>query len=329
MGENNMIQDKVLLEDWIVACRSVDVGEKPVQIIVMGERLAIFRNSKGVHAFKDLCIHRGAALSLGEVKNDCLVCPYHAWEFNHDGNCVKIPQLPEGRAIPSKAKAEAYGCMEKYGFIWVNLANNNPEFFSYKEMELPEFRNVIWGPQEVNAKPPRIIENFLDVGHLAVVHMGYLGTESHREIEDYKVNVENGRIYSDEIAIFQPDPDGSGTPKFVYYTYEIIRPLTVKFTKRDRESNSEMTIILTVRPVNEDKSVAYGILSFNYDTGTTDEEIVKFQDEIFAQDKPVVENQKPEELPLDLQVELSLVCDRMSIAYRQYLKDLGVILGTV
>ncbi|QED47973.1 aromatic ring-hydroxylating dioxygenase subunit alpha [Cytobacillus dafuensis] len=323
-----MIQDKVLLNDWIVACRSEDVKDKPIQVVLMGERLAVFRNNEGVHAFKDLCIHRGAALSLGEVKNDCLVCPYHAWEYNHEGECVKIPQLPEGRVIPKKAKAESYSCIEKYGFIWVNLANNKPDLFQYSEMESKEFRNVIWGPQEVNAKPPRIIENFLDVGHLAVVHLGFLGTETHRVIEDYKINNINGRIYSDEIAIFQPDPDGSGKPKYVYYTYEIVRPLTVKFTKRDRENDSEMTILLTVRPVDENTSVAYGILSFNYDTGTTDEEIIQFQNEIFAQDKPIVENQKPEELPLDLQVELSLVCDRMSIAYRQYLKELEVKLGT-
>ncbi|MEH7346074.1 aromatic ring-hydroxylating dioxygenase subunit alpha [Bacillus sp. JJ1532] len=323
-----MIQDQVLLEDWIVACRSVDVKNTPIQVIVMGERLVIFRNSEGVHAFKDLCIHRGAALSLGEVKNDCLVCPYHAWEFHHDGDCVKIPQLPEGRSIPKKAKATTYGCTEKYGFIWVNLANNNPDFFYYKEMETTAYHNVIWGPQEVNAKPPRIVENFLDVGHLAVVHQGFLGDESHREIIDYSVNKEGNRIYSDEIAIYQPDPDGSGNPKYVYYTYEIIRPLTVLFTKKDRENGTHMTILLTIRPETEDKSVAYGILSFDYETGLSDEEIIKFQDEIFAQDKPVVENQKPEELPLDLQVELSLVSDRMSIAYRQYLKELGVIHGT-
>lgn len=322
-----MIQDKVLLEDWIVACRSIDVGEKPKQVILMGERLVIFRNSKGVHAFKDLCIHRGAALSLGEVKHDCLVCPYHAWEYNDEGNCVKIPQLPEGRAIPQKAKAISYACQEKYGFIWVNLGNNQPDFFYYKEMEGEDYRNVIWGPQAVNAKPPRIVENFLDVGHLAVVHQGYLGTETHRVINDYSINKEGNRIYSDEIAIYQPDPDGSGKPKYVYYTYEIVRPLTVLFTKRDRENGTHMTILLTIRPETETKSVAYGILSFDYETGLSDEDIIKFQDEIFAQDKPVVENQKPEELPLDLQVELSLVCDRMSIAYRQYLKELGVLHG--
>ncbi|KMY53362.1 (2Fe-2S)-binding protein [Bacillus sp. FJAT-27231] len=323
-----MIRDEVLQQDWIVACRSEDVKEKPVQVILMGERLAIFRNSEGVHAFKDLCIHRGAALSLGEVKNDCLVCPYHAWEYNDKGDCVKIPQLPEGRAIPKKAKAVSYGCVEKYGFIWVNLANNQPEFFRYEEMEDTEFHSVIWGPQEVQAKPPRIVENFLDVGHLAVVHQGYLGSEEHREIGDYAVHWEDNRIYSDEIAIYQPDPDGSGVPKYVYYTYEIIRPLTVKFTKKDRENDTLMTILLTVRPVTETTSIAYGILSFNYDTGLTDQQLIEFQDEIFSQDKPVVENQKPEELPLDLQVELSLISDRVSIAYRQYLKKLGVTLGT-
>lgn len=323
-----MIEDKVLQEDWLVACRSEDVKEKPIQVVLMGERLAVFRNSKGVHAFKDLCIHRGAALSLGEVKNDCLVCPYHAWEYDDGGACVKIPQLPEGRAIPRKAKAITYSCMEKYGLIWVNLAGNNPDIFSYRPMEGNDFHNVIWGPQEVVAKPPRIIENFLDVGHLAIVHEGFLGSESHREVQDYKVHKEGDRIYSDEIAIFQPDPDGSGTPKYVYYTYEIHRPFTVSFTKRDRENNTLMTILLTVRPIDDEKSVAYGILSFNYETGLSDEEIIKFQDEIFAQDKPIVQNQKPEELPLDLQIELSLICDRMSIAYRQYLKELGVELGT-
>lgn len=323
-----MLQDKVLQEDWLVACRSQDVKEKPIQVILMGERLAIFRNSNGIHAFKDLCIHRGAALSLGEVKNNCLVCPYHAWEYDESGNCIKIPQLPEGKPIPKKAKAVRYACVEKYGFIWVNLAGNQPEFFPYPEMDGTQFRNVIWGPQEVQAKPPRIIENFLDVGHLAVVHQGYLGTETHREIENYKVHQKDGRIYSDEIAIFQPDPDGSGQAKYVYYTYEILRPFTVRFTKRDRENDTLMTILLTVRPVDEETSIAYGILSFNYETGLSDEEIVAFQDEIFSQDKPIVQNQKPEELPLDLQVELSLVSDRVSIAYRQYLKELGVVLGT-
>jgi phenylpropionate dioxygenase-like ring-hydroxylating dioxygenase large terminal subunit len=323
-----MVQDTVLKNDWIVACRSTDLQDQPKQIVIMGERIVLFRNDEGVHAFKDLCIHRGAALSLGCVRDGKLVCPYHGWEYESTGACVKIPQLPEDQAIPGKARALSYGCTERYGFIWVNLGNNQPEMFPLPEFGEPGFRNVIWGPQSVHAKPPRVVENFLDVGHLAVVHEGYLGVAEHREIGDYRVHRTETSIYSDEIAVFQPDPDGSGQAKHVYYTYEILRPLSVKFTKRDRETGHLMSILLTVAPTEEGKTVAYGVLSFNYETGTTDEEIVEFQNMIFAQDKPIVENQKPEDLPLDLQMELSLKCDRVSIAYRQYLQELGVTLGT-
>ena len=46
----------------------------------------------------DLCIHRGGALSDGEIKGDCIMCPYHGWEYNAEGACVKIPaNLPEHR----------------------------------------------------------------------------------------------------------------------------------------------------------------------------------------------------------------------------------------
>ncbi|SMG44357.1 aromatic ring-hydroxylating oxygenase subunit alpha [Paenibacillus aquistagni] len=324
-----IVNDAVLQQEWIVACLSSELTDKPKQVFIMGERVVVFRVGDEVHAFKDLCIHRGAALSLGCVKDGHLVCPYHAWEYNAEGDCTKIPQLPDNQAIPKKARAIVYGCEERYGMIWVNLSGNvETPRFSLPEFEDPSYRVVMWGPQHVEAKPPRIIENFLDVGHLAVVHEGYLGTSEHTEIGDYHMIHDEKGIRSEEIAIFQPDPDGSGQAKYVYYTYAIERPLTVKFTKRDQETGNLMTILLTVQPKDANTSIAYGIMLFNYDTGTSDEDTVKFQDMIFAQDKPVVENQKPEDLPLDLQTELSLKCDRVSIAYRQYLKKLGVQWGT-
>jgi phenylpropionate dioxygenase-like ring-hydroxylating dioxygenase large terminal subunit len=47
-----------------------------------------------------------------------------------------------------------------------------------------------------------------------------------------------------------------------------------------------------------------------------------------AQDVPIVESQRPELLPLDLQAELHLRSDRMAIAYRRWLKELGLSFGT-
>jgi len=80
---------------------------------------------------RDLCIHRGTALSLGWVENDCLVCPYHAWQYNKDG--------AKDIEIPSKAKTPRYHCQEKFGIVWVAL--ENPKF---DLPDIPEFENDNW-----------------------------------------------------------------------------------------------------------------------------------------------------------------------------------------
>lgn len=49
---------------------------------------------------------------------------------------------------------------------------------------------------------------------------------------------------------------------------------------------------------------------------------------ITLQDVPIVESQRPELLPLDLQAELHLRSDRTAIAYRKWLRELGLMFGT-
>ena len=322
------MHDPVLANEWIAVCKSTDLAADPKPVAVLGERLVLFRNDRGVQAFRDLCVHRGAALSLGTVRNGRLVCPYHAWEYDDTGRCVHIPQLAAGQPIPTQARVTRYACQESSGLVWVNLRTPRTEPLVLEEFTQPGFHNVVWGPQQVHALPPRIIENFLDVGHLPIVHEGYLGESSRAEIGDYQVHDVDGILRSDEIAIYQPDPYGTGQATTVYYTYEILRPLTVRFTKRDPVTDDQMSMLLTILPETEASSIAFGIMSFNHATGMTDEDLIRFQDLIFSQDKPIVEHQKPEELPLDLQAELSLKSDRVSIAYRRYLARLGVTFGT-
>lgn len=42
-----------------------------------------------------------------------------------------------------------------------------------------------------------------------------------------------------------------------------------------------------------------------------------------------VESQQPRRLPLDLQAEVHLPSDRYSLAYRKWLKQQGVVFGTI
>lgn len=70
-------------------------------------------------------------------------------------------------------------------------------------------------------------------------------------------------------------------------------------------------------------------IAINYGWDLPESELHQFQDIVIRQDIPIVESQSPRRLPLDLQAEIHLPCDRASIAYRQWLKQIGVHFGTI
>lgn len=93
-------------------------------------------------------------------------------------------------------------------------------------------------------------------------------------------------------------------------------------------SEGKFAIQLNVTPVDETTSVGWMCIALNYAAEVPDDELRSFQDRITGQDIPVVESQRPERLPLDLQAELHLRSDRIAIAYRRWLKQLGLSFGT-
>ena len=61
----------------------------------------------------------------------------------------------------------------------------------------------------------------------------------------------------------------------------------------------------------------------------SEQELREFQDRIFLQDKPILEDQMPKRLPLDHGMEMPVRCDRLSLAYRAYLRELGIEYGVI
>lgn len=323
-----MQQDK-LWNEWHPVCKIEELENDPKQVFVLGERVVIFRNEKGVHAFKDLCVHRGAALSLGKVKDGNLVCAYHAWEYNSEGTCVKIPALPCERPIPKKARATVYRCAEYLGLIWVNLGDEPAPLIKYPEFEQEGFRTIICGSYEVKANAPRIIENFIDVSHLMFVHEGMLGDEDHAEIVNYDVGFFDGRLVTSKIPVYQPNADGRSKGGYTDYVYEVLNPTAARFSKTTEGSDEEFTILTAVNQEDHEQCRVFMLLTRNYDLESPDEQFREFQDTIFYQDLNIVVSQKPELLPLDLQAEMHLKSDALTIAYRRWLNDLGIENGTM
>lgn len=107
------------------------------------QTIAIYRDTSGqLHALDDACPHKGVALHKGKVQGHVLACRYHGWEFDHEGQCVNIPYLPEGQKLPC-AQVRAYPVQEKYSLIWIFPGDRTlAETTALPDM--PEFDDPNW-----------------------------------------------------------------------------------------------------------------------------------------------------------------------------------------
>lgn len=330
-----MIDDPVLVNDWHPICRSSAVPAGSVLAAqLLGEDLVIWRShdrTEPIMVWRDLCIHRGARLSLGKVSERGLACPYHGWTYDGTARCVHIPAHPD-QIPPAKAKVQPYLAQERYGLIWVSLGEPTADIPPFPEETLSGYQRVLCGPfGPIQANAPRIIENFLDVTHFPFVHGGILGDVEKPEISDYTVEVDDNGLFAGliakDVAVYQPDPYGTGEGDMVSYTYRVFRPFTAYLAKKTPRG-TRMSILFPLTPHAEGKTTAWFYMAMSEDAGLTDAEINDFNSAILAQDVPIVESQRPELLPLDLQAELHLRSDRSALAYRRWLNELGVSFGT-
>lgn len=318
-----MIQDPILINDWHAVLPVDQLQNNIAGARLLGEDIVIWRSDEGIRAWKDLCVHRGTRLSLGKVLPDNrLQCPYHGWTYDAAGQCISIPAHPEQKP-PAKAKAFVYQAQIAYDMVWVCLGQPAYDIPAFDEWDDGAYRKILCGAYEFQAAGPRMVENFLDIAHFPFVHENILGTQQRPEIPDYQVTADEHGITAANIRVFQPNPDGSHIPNWVTYTYKVYRPLVAYFRK---EAEQKFAILLMVTPIEEVRSLMWMWMAMTHGQGA-DETLRAFQDEIAYQDLPIVQSQRPELLPLDLQAELHLRSDKTAIAYRRWLNDLGLTFG--
>jgi phenylpropionate dioxygenase-like ring-hydroxylating dioxygenase large terminal subunit len=318
--------DPRLAGEWFAVAWSREVlPGKLLPRKLMGRDIVLWRSAQGIHCWRDLCIHRGAQLSMGKVCNDRLVCPYHAWEYGASGQCVHIPSHPD-QPPPAKARAQTFHARERYGIVWACFGEPLGGLPRFASGDDPAFRLMLAGPYFFRAQGPRVVENFLDVAHLGFVHAGLLGDPQHGSIEDYQVEMGPNGPEAHEIRIWQPDPDGTGKGALVTYHYWVNGPLTVGLEKV--YGDQRFALLMQVAPLDADTCESRLVIAMDSAHDMPEHHFVGFQDLVSAQDKVVVESQRPELLPLDLQAELHLRSDRMAIAYRKWLREIGLSYGT-
>ena len=310
----------VLRAYWHPVAFAEAVGEKPLAVRLLDERIAVCRLGGRAVAFHDLCIHRGTPISLGWVEGEHVVCAYHGWAYDAGGKCVRIPSVPPGHPIPKKACLTRYPTQERYGLVWVCLDEKPrapiPEF---PMLEAPDVRWVYRDRRIWNCSAARAIENFLDLGHLPWVHEGILGDREHPLTPDIDV------VRDGEEIRFTVDqrPDKSHDNPF-QRIYRVNRPFAVSMLKEEADGNAEL-LIFVCTPHTARESTRCVLIGRNHEPPSEAARIETFNNTIIEQDRTIVENQRPEELPLDLTEELHLKGpDAPALGYRRMMRELGV-----
>ena len=166
---------------------------RPHRMQLLGKELVLWRDgSSQWRCFEDFCPHRLAPLSEGRVESDgTLMCAYHAWRFDAQGNCVSIPQskdkLAEGRHCSNPLScAVAYPTQERQGLLWVWPESGSqaqqlsqlrePRIIPELEDDSDKVVKLFWNVRDLPYGWDFFMENVADPAHVPVSHHGIMGS---------------------------------------------------------------------------------------------------------------------------------------------------------
>jgi vanillate O-demethylase monooxygenase subunit len=322
---------------WHPVAYARQVGTAPFGTTLLGEPIVIWRDASGTpHAMRDLCIHRGTALSLGSVEGCEIICAYHGWRFTADGRCSRIPQMEvqDPALIPAKARVDAYHCQQRYGLVWVAMQEPAKPMLEIPELESPEWIVVETGPFEWQTDASRQLENFTDFGHFPWVHPGLLGDPSRPQVPAHTVRTEGDVLHyeivrpeapnSDDFPVFS-NPDQERPLRRSRYEVHLPYTILLRLGWGGREG---MVYFFVSQPIqssagNDGRCRGYCIIGRNYNPEQPASVLQEFERVIFGQDQRVAESQRPDKVPFDLAAELHLTFDAVAVAYRRAMKANG------
>jgi phthalate 4,5-dioxygenase oxygenase subunit len=163
-------------EYWIPAALSSELvpGGAPVRLMLLGEKLIGLRDHEGrVGVMDHRCPHRCASLFFGRNEQQGLRCAYHGWQFDVEGNCLDMPNVPPHQSFEQKVKAKAYKTVERNGIVWTYMGERKepPPLPNFEAILLPEAeRNLFCVQRECNWL--QALEGDIDTSHFSFLHAG-------------------------------------------------------------------------------------------------------------------------------------------------------------
>lgn len=190
---------------WYAVEWSETLGSQPLERMICGEKLVLFRRADGsIAALAGICPHRFASLARGKVlESGNLQCPYHGLQFDSSGRCVHNPH----GALPPSVRLKSYVAVERFGLVWLWWGDSErldplliPDF---EVLADPGYR-TIRGSIVAQANYELVADNLMDLSHVGFLHSGGLGGDAiqrgKHEVFQSGTTIESNRWCPDALA---------------------------------------------------------------------------------------------------------------------------------
>ncbi len=291
---------QVLGKTWQWVCHVEKVRSKGqyIAVEIANQPVIVVRDRKGqLKAFYNVCKHRAHLLLQGEGTTGGIVCPYHAWTYNLDGQLTKAPHTDNlenfemGDICLDQVQVEEF-C----GFVYVNLdpfakslSNLSGELESEIRHWAPDVDELTFGHRltyDIRSNWKNVVDNFLECYHCPVAHKDFCQLV---DMDTYKVKTHG--IYSSHMA------DAGNSPNSAYD----VSAATVKThavwwlwpnTCLMRYPGRSSMIVMNIIPVSADRTLeTYDFYLETEEPDAMELEAIRYIDEVLqVEDIALVES---------------------------------------
>ncbi len=333
-------QQPILKRFWYPVMPLSRLTEQPQSFQLLGQPLVLWLDSTGKPAAtENRCCHRSAKLSLGQVIEGCVRCPYHGWSFDSTGTCVNVPQFEPGQPIPKTYRVKGYPCQERYGYVWVYIGDSYSEQGDYQveplnqipeipEVADPQFRQIHQFYETWQTSSLRVLENAFDSAHGHFVHASSWGNQANPVPPpiDEIVETEAGFVMKHWVEVLNPDLQKQNLGIQADKTVRVNERrwyLPFARTLKITYPNGLIHLIFTAATPIDDRTSQIIQFCVRNDTEADAKaaDVIAFDRQVTQEDRAVLETTDPD-APLSISAEEHMASDKPGILMRRRLAAL-------
>ena len=260
------------------------VGDVPVIVV---------RDRAGeLHAFLNVCRHRGSLLLEGSGNRETLQCRYHAWTYDLDGRLRAAPRANQERGFETDGICLHELAIEAWGpLLFVGpdpearplaeTLGRLPELVAEGGVDVERLHFRRRSESELACNWKIAVENYLECYHCPVAHPGFSAVV---DVSPDAYRLETHERSSSQFGPPRPGREGGEVPEGQFHWLWSV-------TKLYAMPGAQNLAVGPVAPLGPERTSAY--LDYYFPEDATDEEIdelIAFDDQVGLEDRALVES---------------------------------------